>query len=223
MPKKAKTAARKPAKKSTAKRSIREVVTRFKTTPGKRPEALKKPRPERAPRGIDISAEVKSYIVPADTPVYYNKKIRAAIAERATVVVGVDPGGSGSVVVKGGNLLRSAIEEVQPKFEAALKAATAVLAEGGTAVEAGTAAHAAIAAVAKRQTKAGKLEAMLRAGAGVTAAEAAEQLEWTTHATRAAISRLGVEVTTEKKDGVTVYRIAADAPAKVKTMVEAVR
>lgn len=67
----------------------------------------------------------------------------------------------------------------------------------------------------KGESKAAKLEAMLRK-APVTLAEVAEQMEWLPHTTRAAISRIGFEVTTEKKDKVTTYHIAKDAAAKPK-------
>lgn len=64
-------------------------------------------------------------------------------------------------------------------------------------------------------SKGAQLEAMLRKGL-VSAAEIAEQLGWLPHTTRAAISRVGYEVSTEKKDGVTLYHIAANAKAKDK-------
>lgn len=67
----------------------------------------------------------------------------------------------------------------------------------------------------KPESKGAKLEAILRAGK-VSAADIAEQLGWLKHTTRAAITRVGFEVTTEKQDGVTLYHIAKDAAAKVK-------
>lgn len=152
---KAKKTTKKPARKSR-----KEVVTRFKTKTPKKAEALKKPSVPRAPRG--------------------------------------------TVTIKGGGLMASAIADAAPKIKAALQGALETAVKTISTPKAD-----------KPESKGAKLERLLRAGK-VSAADLAEQLEWLPHTTRAAISRVGFEVTTEKKDGVTLYHIAKDAAAKPK-------
>lgn len=155
--KKAKVGKRK-APKAKAARTEKQVQPRFKAGTPKKAEPLKKPRPERAPRG------------PSKTT------LRAQAATRADKERGVGA--------------------FAPDFNPD-KAAQAAPKP------------------TKAESKGAKLEAMLRKSP-VSVAEIAEQLGWLPHTTRAAISRVGFEVTTEKKDKVTLYHIKADAPAKEK-------
>lgn len=163
------------------------VISRLKARDPKPVAPLAKPRPERAARRAPDSTSSHNIKLSEIDP-----KVAAAVKAAAK------PKATKKPAAKKGPAKKPA-KVAKPKAAAKIKAAPKASAPKAP----------------KPESKGAKLEAMLRKSP-ISVAEIAEQLEWLPHTTRAAISRVGFEVTTEKKDGVTLYHIAKDAAAKAK-------